>query len=109
MNCKPGDLAITVGYHPAYPHLTGRLVDVVEAAPVGVDFKLPDGKSHSPCGPGEWVIRFQSPVNLHAARGRSNGFYACTHDRNLRPIRDPGEDAVDEVLQRIGSPNEVTA
>jgi hypothetical protein len=108
LRCRPGDLAIIVGYHPAYPHLTGRLVDVIEAAPVGMDFKLPDGKLHNPCGPGRWVICFQSPVNLNLARGRSNGFYACCHDRYLRPIRDPGEDANDEMVQKLGKPEAVT-
>jgi hypothetical protein len=30
-------------------------------------------------------------------------------DRCLRPIRDPGDDAVDEIVQLTGMPEEVTA
>lgn len=104
LRCKPGDLAVVVGYHPSFPHITGRLVDVIELTPVGVDFRLPDGKVHLPCGAGTWVIRFHSPVNLNALRGRSNAFYACSNDRALRPIRDPGEDAEDETLHWLPVP-----
>lgn len=102
MNCKPGDLAVIVGFNPAHPHTTGRIVDVIEAAPVGVGFRLPDGKSHHPCRAGAWIIRFHNPVNLNAIRGRSSAVFAVCPDAHLRPIRDPGEDAVDETL--IGNP-----
>lgn len=108
LRCRPGDLAVTIGFNPAYPHLTGRLVDVIEAAPVGCFFKMPDGKSHHMCSPGTWVIRFHSPVNLNAARGRPDAFYACCPDRALRPIRDPGEDAVDVHSLRISHELEVS-
>lgn len=111
LRCKPGDIAFIIGYHPSFPHLAGRLVDVIELAPVGVDFRLPDGKFHLPCPASTWVIRFHSPVNLNALRGRSNAFYACCPDRALHPIRDPGEDAQDETLawKPVPTTEEVTA
>lgn len=109
MNCKPGDLAVIVGFSPAHPHLTGRIVEVIELAPVGCDFKLPDGKSHRPCPVGEWVIRFQNAVDLSVVRGRANALYAACHDSKLRPLRDPGEDATDEMLLLVGKPEGVPA
>ena len=105
MNCKPGDLAVIVGYSPKTPWLTGRIVEVIELAPVGVSFKLPDGKSHQPCPAGEWVIRFQNPVDLSEIRGRTNALYAACHDSKLRPLRDPGEGATDEIVQKLGAPS----
>lgn len=111
MNCKPGDLAVIVGFSPKHPHLTGRIVEVIEMAPVGMGFRLPDGKWHLPCPANEWVIRFQNPVDLSVVRGRSSGIYAACHDSKLRPLRDPGEDATDEVVERLGRPvsDELTA
>jgi hypothetical protein len=107
MNCKPGDLAVIVGFNAQHPHLTGRIVDVIEAPPLGKMFKLPDGKAHSavqadvPC----WVIRFHNGVDLSGLRGRPNALYGVCPDRALRPIRDPGEDATDETLQRLPAPS----
>lgn len=92
-----------VAFNPAYPHITGRIVDVIKAPPIGVGFKLPNGKSHYPVGvAASWIIRFHNPVSLSAVRGRANGLFAVCHDYALRPIRDPGEDAVDETL--VGNP-----
>jgi hypothetical protein len=111
LRCKPGDLAVIIGYNAAYPHLTGRLVDVIQLAPVGCGFQLPDGKFHLPCSPGDWVIRFHSPVDLSGLRGKKLSFYVVCHDRALRPIRDPGEDAQDETLawKHVPTKDEVTA
>lgn len=104
MNCKPGDLAVIVGFSPEHPHLTGRIVEVIEAAPSGCRFKLPDGKTNQASRPGTWVIRFQNIVDLTGLRGRPNGLYAACHDSNLRPLRDPGENAQDETLSWLPVP-----
>lgn len=109
MNCKPGDLAVIVGFNPASPHLTGRIVEVLELAPVGANFKLPNGKSHEPAPPASWVIRFQNPVDLSGLRGRPDSMYAVCPDRKLRPLRDPGENVEDEVVQKLGKPEGVPA
>lgn len=98
LRCKPGDLAVIVGHNPSYPHLTGRIVEVLELAPAERWFYLPDGKGHRPAGAGTWIIRFTSPVNLPPVRGREQAIYGCCPDRALRPIRDSGEDVQDETL-----------
>lgn len=88
MNCKPGDLAVIVAFNPMHPHLTGRIVDVIEAPPGGVRFKLPDGKSHTPVASAmSWIIRFHNPVDLNAVRGRAGALFAVCPDSALRPIR----------------------
>lgn len=110
LRCKPGDLAVIVGYSPVLPHLTGRLVEVIHAAPVGVGFHLPDGRWHRPdVSPGEWVIRFMAPVDLRAVNGSPAGRYGVCRDGALFPIRDPGEDAQDETLRWLDVPQKVEA
>jgi len=108
MNCKPGDLAVLVGPLVLIPELVGRFVDVVKAPPVGVDFNLPNGIPHVPCPSGNfWVIRFHNPADLTAVRGSPAARYGVCMDANLRPIRDPGENAKDEMLRPL--PEEVPA
>jgi len=85
MNCKPGDLAVIIG-----GGLTGEdkkdigmIVTVVEA--------YGDGLS--------WIIQ---------SSGRpfgSGGYVVATFDTSLRPIRDPGDDVVDEFLALTGKPD----
>lgn len=100
LNCRPGDTARIVAPGPYY----GRLVDILEAAPVGVYFKLPDGNTQVPCGAGEWVIELLgSPIPVRLESGR----HRLTHvgvapDTALRPIRNPGDDAVDEMVAKLG-------
>lgn len=48
-----------------------------------------------------WVIEPHLPT---ITGGRS---WAIA-DENLRPIRDPGDDAIDEIIQRVGKPSDVT-
>ncbi len=75
MNCKPGDLAVVV--RSIYdPAQIGKIVRVVEWC------AYTEG----------WIV---SPCIL---------FYASVHDECLRPIRDPGDDAVDETLQWLPAP-----
>lgn len=86
MNCKPGDLAAIVDALPIGRFLVGRMVTVVQ--------RVEDG----PEGP-TWWVRFDRPVmsplnGLSAAEGRAADCF-------LRPIRDPGDDAKDELLRPL--------
>lgn len=105
MNCKQGDLAVIVGFSPKHPHITGRIVEVICAAPTDHAFQLPDGKRHLACGPGAWIVCFQNAVDLTGIRGRSSALYAACPDSKLRPLRDPGENVSDEILVIAGLPN----
>lgn len=91
MNCKPGDLAVIVATQdPYWLKDIGRLVNVL--APFG------DGAS--------WFI---SPVDGSGFECRGRVFQKMgEYDRNLRPIRDPGDDAQDETLQWLPVPSKVT-
>lgn len=75
MNCRPGDLAVVVKSQYDQTQI-GKIVRVVEWC------TWTKG----------WIV---SPPIL---------FYPSVHDEVLRPIRDPGADAVDEVLQRLPVP-----
>lgn len=105
MNVQPGDLARIV-----HPHLYGRLVEVLHAAPQSL-FRLPDGKTHHGCDADEWVVEFLGPP-ITAWTGPSQGVfsdsrttrYAVCGDRWLRPIRDPGDEAIDQMLERVQPP-----
>jgi hypothetical protein len=81
MNCKPGDLAMYVGLNQEY---IGHVVTVVSPttadSPLAVD------------GPW-WHVE-----------PKIGGKYSRTSDASLRPIRDPGDDAVDETLLWLPSP-----
>lgn len=75
------------------------------------------------CKPGDLavIIRAKHPENvgrlvtvvrlnddgLWLVEGKGPGIYC--RDENLRPIRDPGDDATDEMVERVGKPQEVTA
>ncbi|MGC4396010.1 hypothetical protein [Hydrogenophaga sp. T2] len=92
MNCKPGDLAVIVRASDRFEHAwVGRVIRVTHLSGVGL--------TGLPC----WA--YEGPRLHH----RLFGDATAIADEVLRPLRDPGDDAVDEVLRRIGSPNEVTA
>jgi len=100
MNCKPGDLA--VAFLPG-PH-QNKLFFIIEAAPVGVGFKLPDGFPHVPVGSGFWIVESAgSLLNVKTDHGRRHARFAVGGDAGLRPIRDnPG---ADESLSWAGLPH----
>jgi hypothetical protein len=85
MNCKPGDLAVIV----RKSKLIGLLVNVVGPA---LDGEL-----------GVWTVEPLRPIPCPAAGG-----WKCA-DHNLRPIRDPGEDARDETLNWLPVPTKELA
>jgi hypothetical protein len=91
MNCKPGDLAVIVGCCSAYGEfLIGRTVEVLSPS----DLALVEGFA--------WNVRMLHPITNPLTGETGNEGTAA--DAFLRPIRDPGPDAVDEVLQRLGKP-----
>ena len=83
MNCKPGDLAYTT-----HPSLTGKLVDVLYAAPEGRHV-LPDGQSAFTDISTAWVCKScGAPFDAALGDGsRRQAMYAAISDRWLRPIR----------------------
>jgi hypothetical protein len=74
------------------PRNVGRFVNVLQ---------------ESQYGPGWWWVESASGPLLGAYRDTSEigcGMAGNIEDRRLRPIRDPGDDAVDETLQWVGAP-----
>lgn len=103
MNCKPGDLAWIT-----HPGMYGTLVEILHAAPVG-QFKLPDGQPATCVNSDCWVFEFlgrpkKVGVTYHWGEGSRLAKFAACQDKWLRPIRDLGDDAVDETLQRLAAP-----
>jgi len=86
MNCRQGDMAMTCGA----PMDNGLLVEVLEPRGVhGYYGKL-------------WLIRSLGSRFHIEPNVRSR--LAVWPDCMLRPLRDPGPDAVDETLQRLPAP-----
>lgn len=100
MNCKPGDTARII-FTPEFPENEGKLVHVNSATQL----------------PGYWnctiLCAFTSTQSAFDSTKKINppGTILFIADIIMRPIRDPGEDAVDETILRIGKPSneEVTA
>lgn len=92
MNCRPGDLA--------------RVISTPETREAGVVdwfFKVTHLSGESENGKPAWA--FEGPWR-RVPKGHLKGtLFIGIADDILRPIRDPGDDAVDETLQR----HEVTA
>lgn len=95
MNCKPGDLALCIrGEH------AGKTCEVISR-----------GASYRETATGRmlegWLVSFPAPVQW----GKPNGWDAPNEgwypDEWMTPIRDPGDDARDEMLRPL--PQEVAA
>lgn len=105
MNCKPGDIAVVVKPDPMLRALQGRIVKLKNEPPF---INL-----NSLC----WRLEEQlcAPVAATFVHGRHvihAGEMLCGDylpDAWLRPIRDHGDDAVDEMLLLAGKPGEVAA
>lgn len=95
MNCVPGDTAFIVA-----PYLDvamrGLPVNVVRAHAGGAVRAKNGDINHDRGRPG-WLVD-----------GHDLRLPMVIGDQYLRPIRDPGDDAVDEVLQRLGQPEDIT-
>ena len=96
MNCRIGDLARVVKMSSAY---TDRLVDVVRLLGLAPE-------PFSQLGP-MWYVR---PIGFTPPDCdlTDDGLFLLP-DFLLRPIRDPGDDATDEMLLIAGKPCEVAA
>lgn len=96
MNCKPGDLAIVIR-----GPITGKLVEVLRAAPVGIVFRLPDGHRHEACEIGYWVLKILG-TPVHGLPGwppERFAQYGCGGDSGLRPIKGlPVDETIDEEI-----------
>ena len=104
MNCKQGDIAYVVG--ATTPGLNGCMVVCLCPAPYESYWE--------PVRIPAWTVRSIAEGRKLPCMGKfGNLFYRDERpvdDSLLRPIRDPGDDAVDETLLRLPSPRqEVTA
>lgn len=106
MNCKPGDLAVIRGC-VEYPEENGRLVVVIEHVP-GNEWEAPDGHWFAWDGqtPSTAVESCGSPFD---ALSDAASMFAVFETCRVFPIRDPGEDAVDETLLWLPSPHKEAA
>ncbi|RZI60671.1 MAG: hypothetical protein EOP14_00105 [Pseudomonas sp.] len=99
MNCKPGDLAIIVRAHG--PSL-GQIVRCLKLNPL-----ISSVPTFGVNGTGAPEPFWDIDITIVAFNGTKVRYVP---DACLRPIRDPGDDAVDETLLRLPSPRqEVTA
>lgn len=94
MNCKQGDLAVIVGSWN--PKNLGAIVRVIGPF---VWSEWPEWTNDAfQC----WVI--ESEGRLLIASDGSQHRRRPYGDENLRPIRDPGDDATDEMIELLGRP-----
>ena len=94
MNCRQGDLAIIVR---SWAGNEGKIVRCVSLSER--EFSYPDGT----------ILKALSWVVARELTGWNGRPATAVPDALLRPIRDPGPDEVDEVIQRLGTPHGVTA
>jgi hypothetical protein len=99
VNCKPGDLAVIVFCPRGAEHLLGRMVRLTVRAPdcPPVPWRPEVDARPSWCYEGERLTL------------RSGTVVEKLNDCCLSPIRDPGDDAIDEMLLRVGMPEGETA
>ncbi|MFS2047533.1 hypothetical protein ACEN9J_02990 [Variovorax sp. Varisp41] len=101
MNCKPGDLARIVCPRSIN---RDRLVRCIRLLVRGEEMTIQGVTFQPVSGEGFWAVEGRL-----SAQGIEGGIETVPggpiHDRWLRPIRDPGEDAVDETLQRLSAPS----
>ena len=83
MNCKPGDLAVQVGTFGSFNKYLGAIVECVS-------FSMESGEP-------VWRVKPLVPSDP--------GIIDECHDKHLRPIRDPGDDAIDETLTWLPVPS----
>lgn len=95
MNCRPGDMAIVVRSSVGNEGKILRCLRLVRMSVMMKNFEVKEA----------WC--WETDSRLPSCHGTPTRF---VRDSNLRPIRDPGDDAVDETLLRLPSPRqEVTA
>lgn len=99
MNCRPGDLARIVGTDVRLG-LNDRIVKLTNDAP-----KVVAGRPHWRLEEPIRVVLSMAGINpLGQVFERGECLIArFLDDANLRPIRDPGADAVDEMVRLVGA------
>lgn len=95
MNCSPGDLARIVGVHPLLA-ITDRIVRLQHAPPIYIGsnayWRLETALTLIP------TADFIDARGMHVAAGQIARTDKVA-DLYLRPIRNPGDDEVDETLE----------
>lgn len=89
MNCKIGDICYVINANN--PANNGKIVEIV-----GFTLQAWGRRQEILDGP-FWTTVGASIVNFSGERGVEVAF----RDHQLRPIRDPGPDAVDETLREL--------
>lgn len=101
MNCRPGDLArvISPGVRMACP-FCGGLAVIVDPDTFVTCVALTDDS--------RWILKKPISFGITFECGffvlRQRGLVTAIEDHLLRPIRDPGDEALDEVLALVGAP-----
>lgn len=103
MNCKPGDLAVIRGLVEDVGD-NGRLVEVL-AVTRAKEWLAPDGNEFE-WGDDNLTACVVSAGSLFDFGPCGQSMYAAFDARNVCPIRDPGPDAVDEMLRPLPQPVE---
>lgn len=93
MRCKQGDLAIVIGSEHGHD---GKIVHCVKWLG-SILYR------HSVTGVESMLDSWAVDPPLARPGSASDTFKTCP-EQNLRPIGNPGEDAVDETIQRLGKP-----
>ena len=98
MNCKPGDLA-WVKVPPGFKlTLQDKFVSVIGCLPGFDDICQ---RSYGQPRDDAWLVRFSTPFLFHHNGKSWMVQQAFLLDSWLRPIRDPGDDAQDEMLRPL--------
>jgi hypothetical protein len=109
LNCRPGDLAVVVRTHT--PQNLGRVVSVVSTLgwkAAGTSFIGPDGDLKVTDRAGfYWWVEGRVIGRKGEVTFEDNAGHAA--DEQLKPLRDPGDDATDETLEWIPVPTREVA
>lgn len=100
MNCKQGDLAVVVGRGVSAIRESGERRDILKPGTLVECSELcyVNGRAF-------WNLPTPFEFNGVFSDGLEfSGSFAGCSDDSLRPIRHPGDDAVDETIQRLGKP-----
>lgn len=92
MNCKPGDIAVSIGSRNA-----GRMMAILSLAPIGRGFSLPNGVWHSIVDEPSWIVQMlDGPMNCAVRSGERcrpvSVWIGVARDASLKPLRDPDEE-----------------
>jgi hypothetical protein len=88
MNCKPGDLAVSIGSKNP-----GRFMRVLYAAPYH-EFTLPNGRGAMAATEPSWVVELLDGTMMVDLMDGSKVAvrFGAARDRCIKPIRDPDEE-----------------